>query len=70
MYQGTKTRKPRRIKREGQTSYYRQRKPSVLARIAFGTWTIMANVLEAVAVLAALITVSLACFIIPLVIWF
>lgn len=70
MYQGTKTRKPRRIKREGQTTYYRQRKPSVLARLAFGTWTIMANVLEAVAVLVGLIAVMLTCLIVPLVLWF
>lgn len=70
MYQGTKTRKPRRIKREGQTTYYRQRKPSVLTRLAFGTWTIMANVLEAVAVLTALIVFMLACLIVPLLIWF
>lgn len=70
MYQGTKTRKPRRIKREGQTTYYRQRKPPLLTRLAFGIWTIMASVLEAVAVLVGLIVVMLTCLIVPLVLWF
>lgn len=70
MHQGTKTRKPRRIQRAGQTTIYQRRKPSVLARLAFGTWTIMANVLEAVAVLAGLLVLALACVIVPLLIWF
>lgn len=70
MNQGTKTRKPRRIKSEGQTSYYQRRKPSLLARLTFGTWSVMANVLEAVAVLAALLVLALACLIVPLLIWF
>lgn len=70
MYQGTKTRKPRRIAKTGQTTTYKRRKPSLATKIAFGIWTIMANVLEAVAVLAGLLTVALACLIVPLVIWF
>lgn len=70
MNQGTKTRKPRRLAREGRTTIYRRRKPSVLARIAFGTWTIMARTLEYVAVLTALLVFALACVIVPLVIWF
>jgi len=70
MNQGTKTRKPRRLKSEGQTSYYQRRKPSLLTQFAFGTWTIMANIIEAVAVLAALLAVALVCFLVPLVIWF
>lgn len=67
---GTKTRKPRRLKSEGQTSYYQRRKPSLLTRIAFGTWTIMANVLEAAAVFTALLVFALVCLIVPLLIWF
>lgn len=70
MYQGTKTRKPRRLKSEGQTSYYQRRKPSLITRIAFSTWTIMANVLEIAAVFTALIVFALACLIVPLLIWF
>jgi len=70
MYQGTKTRKPRRLVREGQTTTYRRRKPSVLAKIAFGMWTIMARTLEYAAVLAALLVFALACLIVPLLIWF
>lgn len=70
MHQGTKTRKPRRLKSDGQTTYYRRRKPSLFTRIAFGTWTIMANVLEIAAVLTALIVFGLACLIVPLLIWF
>lgn len=70
MYQGTKTRKPRRIQSAGQTTTYKQRKPSVLAKIAFGTWTIMASVVEAVVVLAGLLVLALACVIVPLLIWF
>ncbi len=70
MHQGTKTRKPRRLKSDGQTTYYRRRKPSLFTRIAFGTWTIMANVLEAAVVFTALIVFGLACLIVPLLIWF
>jgi len=70
MYQGTNTRKPRRLMSDGSTTTYRRRKPSLLARIAFTTWAVMANVLEILAVLGILIGVALACLIGPLVIWF
>lgn len=70
MNQGTKTRKPRRLAREGQTTTYRRRKPSLLTRTAFTVWAVMANVLEAAAVLTALVAFALACLIVPLVIWF
>lgn len=70
MYQGTKTRKPRRIEQAGQTTTYKRRKPSILARLAFGTWTVMARTLEYAAVLAGLLVFALACLIVPLVIWF
>lgn len=70
MYQGTKTRKPRRIETAGRTTTYKRRKPSVLARLAFGTWTVMARTAEYAAVLAALLVFALACLIVPLVIWF
>jgi hypothetical protein len=70
MYQGTNTRKPRRLIREGQTSTYRRRKPTLLAKLAFTTWAIMAGVLEALTVLAVLVAITLACLIVPLVIWF
>lgn len=70
MYQGTKTRKPRRIQAEGNTTTYRRRKPTLLARIAFGTWGVMAQTVEYAAVLAGLLVFALACFIVPLVIWF
>ncbi len=70
MYQGTKTRKPRRMERTGTTTTYRRRKPSVLAKLAFGTWTIMARTVEYAAVLVGLLVFALACLIVPLVIWF
>lgn len=70
MHQGTKTRKPRRLKAEGTTTTYQRRKPSLLARLTFGTWTVMARTVEYVAVLAALLVFALACLIVPLLIWF
>jgi hypothetical protein len=70
MYQGTKTRKPRRLKTEGTTTLYRRRKPTLLARLAFGVWTVMARTVEYVAVLALLLAFALACLIVPLLIWF
>ncbi len=70
MHQGTKTRKPRRIRREGHSTYYQRRKPSLLAKLAFGMWAVMARTVEYLAVLAALLVFALACLIVPLVIWF
>lgn len=70
MHQGTKTRKPRRIEQAGPTSYYKRRKPSVLAKLAFGTWTVMARTVEYIAVVVGLLVFALACAIVPLVIWF
>lgn len=70
MYQGTKTRKPRRIQRAGQTTIYQRRKPSVLAKLAFGMWTVMARTLEYAAVLVGLLVLALACVLVPLLIWF
>lgn len=70
MYQGTKTRKPRRLERQGATTTYRRRKPTLLAKIAFGTWTVMARTLEYAAVLAGLLALTLVCLIVPLVLWF
>lgn len=67
---GTKTRKPRRLRSDGQTTYYQRRKPPLITRIAFATWTIMANTLEIVAVFVGLVTLMLACLIVPLLIWF
>lgn len=70
MYQGTKTRKPRRLQSDGRTTLYRRRKPSFLSRVAFTTWAVMAGVAEALVVLALLVTIALACLIVPLLVWF
>jgi len=70
MHQGTKTRKPRRLAVEGTTTTYKRRKPTILAKLAFGMWTVMARTAEYAAVLAALLVFALACLIVPLVIWF